>query len=83
MIGIRQLLIIALLIAGIWLFRRLQRRFAENRLQRLRKKPIYQETVRCAHCGTHLLRSKAINGSKQDFFCNEAHKLAQQDDTDH
>ena len=76
MIGIRQLLIIALVIVGIWLFRRLQQRLSANRPRRPTRQPVYQETVRCAHCGAHLLRSKAISGPEEDYFCTKAHQLA-------
>ena len=77
MIGIRQLLIIALVIAGIWLFRRLQQRLSAKRARRpTRRQPVYQETVRCAHCGAHLPRSQAISGPKEDYFCTKAHQLA-------
>ena len=36
----------------------------------------YEAMVRCAHCGVHLPRSRAVGNSRQGYFCTEEHRLA-------
>jgi len=75
MISFRQLLIIALLIAGFWLLRRLRRRILQHQHGRTRRNLSYQEMVRCVGCGVYLPRSEALGNAQTGFFCNEAHCL--------
>ena len=78
MISFRQILIIVLLIAGFWLFRRLRRRFDLNRRRRHPKQRPYEEMVRCAHCGTYLPQAQAVGDPRNGYFCNDKHRLARQ-----
>ena len=72
MISIRQLLIVALLIVGFWLFRRLQYRFAAVRDKRTRRSPAhYQEMVRCTRCGQHIPKVNAIGDARSGYFCGD------------
>ena len=77
MISLRQILIIALLIAGFWLLRRLRRQLIARRPQRTRR-PLYNEMVRCAHCGIHVPRARAVGDARSRYFCSDQHRLAQQ-----
>lgn len=69
---IKQLLLIALLVAGFWLIRHFRQRRASVNSD---TQP-YQEMVRCAHCGVYIPRSKAIGDQSRDYFCSEEHRLA-------
>ncbi len=75
MISLRQLFIIALLIAGFWLLRRLRRRLMQHRHARTHQNLPYQETVRCVGCGVYLPRGEALGNVQTGFFCNETHCL--------
>lgn len=73
---LKQLLIIALLIAGLWLFRRLKRQLG-GRTHKARASDIgFRETVRCDHCGVHVLRSEAVGDPFEGYFCSDTHRLA-------
>lgn len=69
---LKQILLIALLVAGFWLFRRFRQR---RSLMKSDTRP-YQEMVRCAHCGVYIPRSEAIDNRSRDYFCSEEHRLA-------
>ena len=73
---LKQLLIIALLIAGLWLFRRLKRQLS-GRTRKARSSDIsFRETVRCGRCGVHVLRSEAVGDPFEGYFCSDTHRLA-------
>jgi hypothetical protein len=72
MIGLRQLLIIVLLIAGFWLFRRLRRRISALRQAQSRRAITpAAEMVRCAHCGAYIPEDKAIEDPRQGKVCGD------------
>lgn len=77
MISLRQLLIIALVIAGVWLLKRVQQRMLAGRSQPLRRArrnkngQDYQETVRCGQCGTYLLPADTINDKRYGHRCSD------------
>jgi hypothetical protein len=75
MISFRQLFIIALLIAGLWLLRRLRQRIVQHRRMGSRSNLPYQEMVRCVGCGVYLPRSEAGGNAQTGFFCNATHCL--------
>lgn len=71
MISIRQLLIIALVIAGLWLLGRLRHRLVQGRLKRRvqRNKASYKETMRCQRCGVYLPRPGTIE--EDNYICDD------------
>ena len=73
---LKQLVIIALLVVGFWAIRHIRRRLSESKQQRTQRNALYKEMVRCAQCGAHVLRSRAVAGSEDEYFCDEAHRLA-------
>ncbi len=68
MIGLKQLLVIVLVIAGIWLFRRLRARVGPRREA---NPPSYRETVRCTRCGTHIPRPQAEVAPEGGWRCGD------------
>jgi len=78
MISFRQLLIIILVIAGVWLFRHLQKRLTDNPWRQTKKNQInYQDTVRCELCGTHIPQSMALGDARQGYRCDDAKHCSQ------
>lgn len=69
---LKQILLIALLVAGFWLFRRFRQRQSPVKSD---TRP-YREMVRCAHCGVYIPRSEATDNRSRDYFCSEEHRLA-------
>ncbi|WP_122467930.1 PP0621 family protein [Pseudomonas syringae] len=69
---IRLLLWVVLIAAAIWFIKRLlnppQRKPAPP------AEPVAAPMVRCAHCGVHLPRDRALS-QEQQWFCSEAHRL--------
>lgn len=78
MFGVRQLIVIALVIAAILLWKRLlnRRRAAPG------KPPAFMETVQCAHCGVHLPAAEAVSGKDRRYYCCYDHRLAHDTNTD-
>lgn len=80
MISIRQLLIIGLIAAGLWFFKRISAQ-VKGTLAR-KGKPGSAEapvvnTVRCKYCGLHLSGKDALKGGTADqYFCCRDHKSA-------
>ncbi len=70
----RLLILIALVAAAYWLWRRFTRRPADQ--------PGPQTTlpmVRCAHCGVHVPRSEALEHDER-WYCSQAHLEQDRDD---
>jgi len=70
---IRLMMWIALIMAAIWFFKRVTKSPAQ------RAKPAAPEIdatpmVRCAHCGVHVPRDRALSQGEQ-WYCTEAHRL--------
>ena len=72
MISFRQLLIIALVIAGIWLLGRLRQQFMRGRKNRARQNIAFQKTIRCQRCGLYL-PDKAATGATEEIDCTDDH----------
>lgn len=76
MISLRQLLVVVLVIAVLWLLRGLQRRVRDTLSQRAgpaagRRPRHFQNTVRCARCGVYLPRDEAVE-RPQGFLCADS-----------
>ena len=67
-------LLLTLLGVGVWLLKRWREQPAVSRPTH--PAAPYEEMVRCAHCGVHLPRSRAIGNGQQGYFCTEEHRLA-------
>ncbi|WP_272903863.1 PP0621 family protein [Pseudomonas petrae] len=70
---IRLIMWIALIVAAIWFFKRLTKGPAP------RPKPATPEIdtapmVRCAQCGVHVPRDRALSQDQQ-WYCTETHRL--------
>ena len=66
---LRLLIWAALIAAGVWLWRKYKAGMAES------KKPVdlgAQPMVRCAHCGVHLPRDRALS-QRQEWYCTQQH----------
>lgn len=66
---LRLLIWAALIAAGVWLWRKYKAGMAES------KKPVdpgAQTMVRCAHCGVHLPRDRALS-QRQEWYCTQQH----------
>jgi hypothetical protein len=75
MISFRQILVIVLVTAGIWLIKHLHTRFNKNfdksRDELSASTAGYQDMVPCKRCGTHILRAHASGNDKEGFVCND------------
>ncbi|MDH0747937.1 PP0621 family protein [Pseudomonas sp. GD03842] len=70
---IRLIMWIALIVAVVWFFKRVTKRPAPS------AKAAAPDTdaapmVRCAHCGVHVPRDRALSAGQQ-WYCTEAHRL--------
>lgn len=79
MISLRQLVLIAVVIAAVWLFKRLQKEFMA-RAQQARKdnddKLAYQDMVRCTSCGVYITRDDARGDAQKGYYCDNRGCLA-------
>jgi len=66
---LRLLFWIALIAAAVWLWRKLKAPAAPAPSSRERDAA---PMVRCAHCGVHLPRDRALN-LQQQWYCSQAH----------
>ncbi|MCQ6259868.1 PP0621 family protein [Pseudomonas hefeiensis] len=66
---LRLLFWIALIAAAIWLWRKFKSTSAAPNAPRERDAP---PMVRCAHCGVHLPRDRAL-ALEQQWYCSQAH----------
>lgn len=77
-IGLRQLIIIALVAAAVWFYKRAQRKRQVPRRSARRAGSDYQDTVRCRYCGVYLPRREAKGDAEHGFRCTdpacEAHR---------
>lgn len=74
--GLFRLLLIALVIGIIIvLFRRLR---APKRPQDESTPAPYDQMVRCAQCGTHLPRDRAVRSQDGHYYCSIEHRDANQ-----
>ncbi|WP_264759168.1 PP0621 family protein [Pseudomonas californiensis] len=69
---VRLLMWAALIAAVIWFVKRLLNPPKPSRAQP--PENVAAPMVRCAHCGVHLPRDRAINQEPQ-WYCSEAHRL--------
>lgn len=70
---IRLIMWIALVMAITWLFKRATKRPAA-RPRAASPEPDAAPMVRCAQCGVHLPRDRALSQNQQ-WYCTEAHLL--------
>lgn len=66
---LRILFWIALIAAAVWLWRKLKRASSTPGSAREQDAP---PMVRCAHCGVHLPRDRALT-LEQQWYCSQAH----------
>lgn len=66
---LRLLFWIALIFAAIWLWRKFKAPASSTRPPREQDAP---PMVRCAHCGVHLPRDRAL-GNQHQWYCSQAH----------
>jgi uncharacterized protein len=68
------LVVVLVIVVVLWL---MSSRRGTLRSKRSAPKPALPEAmVACAHCGVHLPRSEAVEGSDGRWFCGSAHRLA-------
>ncbi|KQB54811.1 hypothetical protein AQS70_06480 [Pseudomonas endophytica] len=68
---LRLLIWAGLIAAGVWFWRKFKTSLKTT------KKPVdpgAQPMVRCAHCGVHLPRDRALS-KQQEWFCSQEHLL--------
>ena len=66
---LRLLFWIVVIFAAIWLWRKFKAPAASNHSHREQDAP---PMVRCAHCGVHLPRDRALS-VQQQWYCSQAH----------
>jgi len=70
----KSLLILAIVVLAVWLWRSGRRDVSgSNRSAPPSAPPDPQEMVRCAHCGVHLPRSDAVAG-RLGLYCSAEHR---------
>lgn len=72
----RTLLIILAIIIAVVIIKRLLTTHARSKTAHQPAREIFQKTVRCKHCGTHIAESVALKVDNQ-FYCSEKHFLAE------
>jgi len=70
---IRLIMWVVLIWAAIWFFKRVTKRPA-SRSERAAPPTDAAPMVRCAQCGVHLPRDRALSQDQQ-WYCTEAHRL--------
>jgi uncharacterized protein len=68
----KYLLVLAVVLAVLWLARGGSRHFSRGEPAPPRS-PSPEAIVACSHCGLHLPRSEALPG-RDGLFCSEAHR---------
>ena len=66
---LRLLIFFAVVASAIWIFRKLKNDASTSRSSREQDAP---PMVRCAHCGVHLPRDRALT-LEQQWYCSQAH----------
>ncbi|HEY0634208.1 MAG TPA: PP0621 family protein [Gammaproteobacteria bacterium] len=74
--GLFRLLLIALVIGIVIMLLRRQR--TPKRPQGESQPSQYDPMVRCAHCGIHLPRDRAIRSADGHYYCSTEHRDANQ-----
>lgn len=69
---LRLLFWIAVIFAAIWLWRKFKVPAASNQSQRSSSEQDAAPMVRCAQCGVHLPRDRAL-GNQQQWYCSQSH----------
>jgi uncharacterized protein len=69
---LRLLFWIAVIFAAIWLWRKFKAPAAPSQSNRAPREQDASPMVRCAHCGVHLPRDRAL-GVQQQWYCSQAH----------
>lgn len=65
----KALLLLAVLLAGVWLWRQ---RGASVNPERQPKTPLQQDMLRCHHCGMHIPSDEAVTG-QLGSYCSAEH----------
>ncbi|MBC3272135.1 MULTISPECIES: PP0621 family protein [Pseudomonas] len=69
---LRLLFWIALIFAAIWLWRKFKAPASASPSGRASREQDAAPMVRCAHCGVHLPRDRAL-GNQPQWYCSQAH----------
>jgi uncharacterized protein len=69
---LRLLFWIVLIFAAIWLWRKFKAPAASSQSNRSSNEQDAAPMVRCAHCGVHLPRDRALS-VQQQWYCSQAH----------
>lgn len=69
---LRLLFWIVVIFAAIWLWRKFKAPAASNQSHRAPREQDAPQMVRCAHCGVHLPRDRALS-VQQQWYCSQAH----------
>ncbi|WP_435038069.1 PP0621 family protein [Pseudomonas neuropathica] len=69
---LRILFWIVVIFAAIWLWRKFKAPVASNQSNRAPREQDAPPMVRCAHCGVHLPRDRALS-VQQQWYCSQAH----------
>jgi uncharacterized protein len=69
---LRLLFWIVVIFAAIWLWRKFKAPAASNQSSRTPREQDAPPMVRCAHCGVHLPRDRALS-VQQQWYCSQAH----------
>ena len=69
---LRLLFWIVVIFAAIWLWRKFKAPAASNQSHRAPREQDEPPMVRCAHCGVHLPRDRALS-VQQQWYCSQAH----------
>jgi uncharacterized protein len=69
---LRLLFWIVVIFAAIWLWRKFKTPAASNQSHRAPREQDAPPMVRCAHCGVHLPRDRALS-VQQQWYCSQAH----------
>jgi uncharacterized protein len=69
---LRLLFWIVVIFAAIWLWRKYKAPAASNPSNRPNREQDAPPMVRCAHCGVHLPRDRALS-VQQQWYCSQAH----------
>ncbi|NUT68606.1 hypothetical protein HNO91_23880 [Pseudomonas corrugata] len=66
---LRLIILFAVVASAIWIFRNVKPKASATRSSREQDAP---PMVRCAHCGVHLPRDRALP-LQQQWYCSQAH----------
>ncbi|KAE9641116.1 PP0621 family protein [Pseudomonas sp. PB106] len=69
---LRLLFWIVVIFAAIWLWRKFKAPAASSQSNRSSSEQDAAPMVRCAHCGVHLPRDRALS-VQQQWYCSQAH----------